>query len=141
MSEQTIQNKLYSNNVQIMDKYECLSLGATTIKNLMDSKILKKVNISSKNLNKKPDVLILDNIGNVIIYQEQKIPEKFSSEKDIENAIKQEIEVAKEIKAKIYVVTDGTKFIWINPLTEQRIKDENGNDIIFPIKQKKIQKN
>ena len=54
MSEQTIQNKLYSNNVQIMDKYECLSLGATTIKNLIDSKILKKVNISSKNLNKKP---------------------------------------------------------------------------------------
>lgn len=140
MSEQTIQNKLYSNNVQIMDKYECLSLGATTIKNLMDSKILKKVNISSKNLNKKPDVLILDNIGNVIIYQEQKIPEKFSSEKDIENAIKQEIEVAKEIKAKIYVVTDGTKFIWINPLTEQRIKDENGNDIIFPIKPKENSK-
>ena len=108
MSEQTIQNKLYSNNIQIMDKYECLSLGATTIKNLIDSKIIKEVNISSKNLNKKPDVLILDNIGNVIIYQEQKIPEKFSSEKNIENAIKQEIGVAKEINAKIYVVTDGT---------------------------------
>lgn len=38
MSEQTIQNELYSYNVSILDKYECLSLGATTIKNLMEIK-------------------------------------------------------------------------------------------------------
>ncbi len=27
MSEQTIQNELFSNNVTILDKYECLSFG------------------------------------------------------------------------------------------------------------------
>ena len=30
-SEQMIQNEIYSSNTTILDKYECLSLGATTI--------------------------------------------------------------------------------------------------------------
>ena len=33
MSEQTIQDALYSTPVTILDKYTCLSLGATTINN------------------------------------------------------------------------------------------------------------
>ena len=45
MSEQTIQNDLYSYNVSILDKYECLNLGATTIRNLMSSKKIRKYNI------------------------------------------------------------------------------------------------
>ena len=35
MSEQTIQNELYSIPVKISDKYICRSLGATTIKDLV----------------------------------------------------------------------------------------------------------
>lgn len=31
MSEQTIQNALFSTEVSILDKYTCLNLGATTI--------------------------------------------------------------------------------------------------------------
>ncbi len=41
MSEQTIQNELFSNSVTILDKYECLSLGATTIGDLIDTKSIK----------------------------------------------------------------------------------------------------
>ena len=41
MSEQTIQNNLYSVPVTILDKYTCLSLGATTINDLIKSKQLK----------------------------------------------------------------------------------------------------
>lgn len=40
MSEQSKQNELFSNNVTILDKYECLSLGATTIGNLIDEKYI-----------------------------------------------------------------------------------------------------
>ena len=50
MSEQTIQNDIFSNDVTILDKYTCLSLGATTINDLMKSGKLKKVKIT-KNLN------------------------------------------------------------------------------------------
>lgn len=140
MSEQTIQNNLYSYSVSILDKYECLSLGATTIKNLMEIKKIKKINIKSNIENKKPDVLIIDKNGQVIIYQEHKIPDKFKTDKDIERAIDQEIEAARALNAKIYVVSDGKKFIWINPLTGKKILDNNGNEINIQIKPKENSK-
>lgn len=40
-SEQMIQNEIFSSNTTILDKYECLSLGATTIRNLMKSSIIR----------------------------------------------------------------------------------------------------
>lgn len=136
MSEQTIQNDLYSDNIRILDKYECLSLGATTVKNLMDIKKIRKVNIKPKYAEKRPDVLIVDKLGQVIIYQEQKVPEKFKSDRDIEKAIKQEIDVAKALNAKIYIVSDGEQFIWINPLTGQKILDVDGTPIQIQVKPK-----
>ena len=45
-SEQMIQNEIYSNNTTILDKYECLSLGATTINNLMKSSIIKEYSVN-----------------------------------------------------------------------------------------------
>lgn len=136
MSEQTIQNDLYSYNVSILDKYECLSLGATTIKDLIESKKIYNTKISKKNAQKKPDVLILDKIGQIIIYQEQKVPTKFKSDNDIKNAIEQEIEVARELNAKIYIISDGDSFIWINPITGEKILDAEGHIINFKVKPK-----
>lgn len=138
MSEQTIQNDLFSNNVTILDKYECLSLGATTIGDLIDAKRIKcnKVKASIRNKGKKPDVLIVDNSKRIIVYIECKKPSEFKTNKDIQLAIVQEIDVAKELGAKIYVVTDGSKFIWINSLTGERIKDESGCEIVTEIKPK-----
>ena len=69
MSEQTIQNELYSNNVMLLDKYECLNLGATTIKDLISRNVLKNIKVSQKNSIKKPDVLVIDKDGQVIIMQ------------------------------------------------------------------------
>lgn len=135
MSEQLIQNSIYSTPV-IFDKYECYSIGATTVNNLMKSNIIKNVNLKRSLGNKKPDVLILDDNKNVIIYVEQKIPSKFKSAKDIEGAIKQEIDVAKALGALIYIVSDGDSFIWVNPKTGEKILDENGNEINLAIKPK-----
>lgn len=140
MSEQTIQNSLYSNDVLIGEKYICISLGATTIDNLIKTKKIKCKPISKKNKYKKPDVLIINKNNEVIIYQEQKLPNKFKSEEDIQAAIKQEIDVAKEINAKIFIASDGESFIWINPKTNERIKDENGNEITIPVKPKENEK-
>ena len=67
MSEQTIQNDIFSNDVTILDKYTCLSLGATTINDLMKSGKLKKVKIT-KNLSKKPDVLIVNKNKEVVVF-------------------------------------------------------------------------
>lgn len=135
-SEQIIQNDIYSNNTSILDKYECLSLGATTINSLMKSSIIKEYKVNKKISIKKPDVLIVDSEKNVIIYVEQKIPSRLKSEKDIKGAINQELDVAKAINAKIYVVSDGSSYFWINPKTGNPIIDENGNLINLEIKPK-----
>ena len=135
MSEQLIQNSIFSTPV-IFDKYECYSIGATTVNKLIKSNIIKNVNLKRSLGNKKPDVLILDDNKNVIIYVEQKIPSKFKSDKDIEEAIKQEIDVAKALGSLIYIVSDGDSFIWINPKNGEKILDENGNEINLAIKPK-----
>lgn len=135
MSEQLIQNSIYSEPV-MFDKYECYNLGATTINSLMKSKIIKDFNLKRGIGNKKPDVLILDDNKNVIIYVEQKQPSKFKSDKDIEVAINQEIEVAKAIQSLIYIVSDGDSYIWINPKTGEKILDEIGNPINLEVKPK-----
>lgn len=135
MSEQLIQNSIFSTPV-IFDKYECYSIGATTVNNLIKSNIIKNVNLKRSLGNKKPDVLIIDDNKNVIIYVKQKIPSKFKSDKDIEDAIKQEIDVAKALGALIYIVSDGDSFIWINPKTGEKILDENGYEINLAIKPK-----
>lgn len=139
MSEQTTQNELFSNNVTILDKFECLSLGATTIGNLLDEKkiICNRPKKSLKSKGKKPDVIIVDNSKKVVVYIEFKTSSELSSQSKIQKAIDQEIEVARELGVKIYVVTDGIKFIWLNTLTGNRIKDEQGNDIVVPIEPKK----
>lgn len=138
MSEQSKQNDLYSNTVTILDKYECLSLGATTIGNLIDEKKIKcnKAKNTLKNKGKKPDVLIVDNSRKIVAYIECKKPDEFNSDLKIKKAIEQEIAVAKELGVKIFVATDGSKFVWVNALTGNRIKDENGNDIVSPIQPK-----
>ena len=110
MSEQTIQNDLFSKTVTILDKYECLSLGATTIGDLIAGKRIacNKVKTAVKNKGKKPDVLIVDSSRKVVAYIECKKPDEFNSDEKIEAAIKQEIDVAKELKVKIFVATDGS---------------------------------
>ena len=139
MSEQTIQDDLYSSPVTIMDKYTCLSLGATTINDLVRSGKLSGVRVS-KNLGKKPDVLIIDRDRHVIIFLEFKKPAEFSTEAKINKAIKQEINVAREVNARIYVVSDGETFIWINPLTGNRICDDSGKEVRRKISPKEEQK-
>lgn len=86
-SEQMIQNEIYSNNTTILDKYECLSLGATTIKSLIASKIIKNYNINKEIARKKPDVLIINKEKEVVIYVEQKVPYRFKNEKDIKKQL------------------------------------------------------
>lgn len=128
MSEQIIQDSLFSNDVSILDKYTCFSLGATTINDLMKSGKLKMVKVS-KNLSKRPDVLIINKNKEVVVFLEFKTPDELNTKAKIDKAIKQEIGVAKEIGAKIYVVTDGDKYIWLNPITGNFIVDENSNKI------------
>mgnify|MGYP004558713477 FL=1 len=139
MSEQTIQDGLYSIPVQL-DKYTCRSLGATTIKDLVKNKEItgltaKKCKDIKAN---KPDVLVLNKNKEIVIFIEMKTPDEFHSDALKRLAKYQELLVAKQTKAKIYVISDGDTFIWFNPLTEEHILYEDGSPVYRKINPKEL---
>ena len=139
MSEQTIQDALYSNPVEF-GKFTCRSLGATTIKDLVQSKEISGITAKQceKISAKKPDVLILNQNKEIVIFIEMKAPNEFRTTDKKNKAIWQELDVAKKTKAKIYAVSDGNEFIWINPKTEEYILDESGLPVTRQINPKSL---
>ncbi len=141
MSEQTIQNGLFSIPVTF-EKFTCRSLGATTIKDLVSRKEISGLTLKEceKIRARKPDAIIQNANREIVIFIEMKDPSKFTSSQLVEKAIWQELDVARRVKAKIYVVSDGDTFIWINPLTGELIADEKGNPITRQINPKCLTK-
>lgn len=139
MSEQTTQDSLYSVPVK-MDKFICRSFGATTIKDLIKNKEISGISLKDASGVKtnKPDVLILNSDKQVVVFIEMKLPGAFSTKKDREKAKKQELDVAKKIKSKIYVISDGDVFLWFNPLTGNQILNENGSPVTRKINPKDL---
>lgn len=139
MSEQTIQEGLYSIPVQL-DKYICRSLGATSIKDLVKNKEISGLTVKEceKIKANKPDVLVLNKDKQIVIFIEMKEPEKLKTERQRRLAKYQELEVARRTKAKIYMLSDGEVFIWINPITGELIIDENEKPITRKINPKEL---
>lgn len=139
MSEQTIQDGLYSIPVQL-DKYTCRSLGATTIKDLVKNKEITGLTAKEcKDIKaNKPDVLVLNKNKEIVIFIEMKTPDEFHSDALKCLAKYQELLVAKQTKAKIYVISDGDTFIWFNPLTEEHILYEDGSPVYRKINPKEL---
>ena len=108
MSEQTIQDGLYSISVKL-DKFICRSLGATTIKDLVKNKEISGLNIKECEGIKanKPDVLVLNSDKQIVIFIEMKEPNKLRTEQQRRLAKYQELGVARKTKAKIYMLSDG----------------------------------
>ena len=140
MSEQTIQNDLYTIPVEISNKYICRSLGATTIKDLVKNNEISGISLKEcKDIKaNKPDVLVLNKNKEIVIFIEMKLPSEFNSKKLKKIAKYQELSVAKKIKAKIYIISDGNTFIWFNPLTGEHILEEDGKFVYKKINPKEL---
>ncbi|MCB5288267.1 MAG: N-6 DNA methylase, partial [Candidatus Cloacimonetes bacterium] len=65
----------------------------------------------------------------VIAAIEYKTPAQLKTQRLIQVAIRQEIEVARALGAHIYIITDGKKTFWINPLTGNEVVAENNASI------------
>lgn len=139
MSEQTIQDGLYSIPVKL-DKFICRSLGATTIKDLVKNKEISGLTIKECEGIKanKPDVLVLNSNKQIVIFIEMKEPNKLRTEQQRRLAKYQELGVARKTKAKIYMLSDGEIFMWINPITGELIVDENDKPISRKINPKEL---
>ena len=137
MSEELLQKDLIKNPEKI-GKWDFYNIGATSVKALKEYGIIRNVNYG-KEEKKKVDALIVQK-KNVIAVIEYKRPPEFKTKAQKNKAIKQEIGVAKKLRAPIIIATDTKESIWVNVLTGKRIKDENGKEIseVFNPKSEKI---
>lgn len=127
MSEELLQRNLLDDPEKI-GKWDFYNIGNTTVKALKEHGIIRNVDYGSLERKKVDGILVQRK--NVIAIIEYKKPSEFKSLKQKDKAIKQELDVAKILKSKIYIVTDTKEAIWINPLTGNKIKSENKKDII-----------
>lgn len=111
---------------QQIGKYTYYRLGATTLDQLRNNGIIPKKDYQKLKA-KKPDGLTLYH-GDIKAVIEYKQPKDLATERQIQKAIRQEIDVAKAL-CKILIVTDGSKSIWVNALNGERIKDSKGNEV------------
>jgi type I restriction-modification system DNA methylase subunit len=123
MSEELIQRNLVA-APDHMGPWDYYNIGATTLKALKAAKIIPKRDYAEFEA-KKPDALIVKK-PQVVATIEYKQPSQFRTKKQVEDAIQQEIRTAQALNAKIYIVTDGKKTFWINPLTGNPILLDNG---------------
>jgi len=126
MSEELIQRNLVS-APDYMGPWDYYNIGATTLKALKAANIIPKKDYAEFET-KKPDALIIKK-PQIVAAIEYKQPSQLKTKKQIDTAIQQEIGTAQVLGAKIYIVTDGKKTFWINPLTNNFIKSENGEPI------------
>lgn len=129
MSEELLQRNLVKSPEKI-GKWDFYNIGATTVKALKEYGIIRHVNYGAVE-GKKVDGLIVQK-KNVIAVIEYKKPSEFKTRAQQDKAIKQEIEVAQKLGAKIFIATDTQETVWVNALTENRIKDWDGNEIKEP---------
>lgn len=128
MSEELLQRDLIK-NPQKIGKWDFYNIGATTLKALKEYGIIRKVDYGSTE-KKKIDGLIVKR-KNVIAAIEYKKPSEFKTKAQQDKAIKQEIEVAQKLSCKLFIATDTKDTVWINALTGNRIKDENGHELKY----------
>ena len=137
MSEELLQRGLMENPEKI-GKWDFYNIGATTLKALKRHKKIRDTDYGILEW-KKPDALIIQK-KQVIAVIEYKTPKEFKTEVQKEKAIKQEIEVAQKLGAKIFIATDTKESVWVNTLTGNRIEDEEGKEIkaLFDSKDEKV---
>ena len=128
MSEELLQRGLDKNNpTSKIGKWDYFSIGATTLKALKEADIIRNVDYGTLE-SKRVDGIII-NKKDVIAVIEFKQPKRFKTKTQKNNAIDQEVEVAKILGCKIIIATDTIDTVWINALTNEKICDESGNEI------------
>ena len=128
MSEELIQRNLIEAPEKMGD-WNFYNIGATKLKALKNAKIIPDHDYEEFE-DKKPDAIVVKK-PIVIAAIEYKTPQELRTEKQITKAIMQELGTAQALKAKVYIVTDGKKTIWINPATGKEVLQEDGSPITF----------
>jgi type I restriction-modification system DNA methylase subunit len=136
MSEELIQRNLIE-APEAMGPWKFYNIGATSLKSLKEANIIPNRDYEEYE-KKKPDTLIIKR-PHIIAAIEYKQPKELRTQKQIEAAILHQLGTARVLGAKIYIVTDGKKTIWLNPLTGNEITSENGSRIDLTFNQNNVE--
>ena len=131
MSEELLQTEAHP-----IGRFRYYRLGASTLRQLREAGILN-ASVPAKLSAKKPDGLIVVPGGRTLAVIEYKPPGKLRTDKQIESAIKQELQVANAL-CKLLNVTSGSKTFWINALNGKRVMGADGTPLSFVVDAKAI---
>ena len=126
MSEELIQRGLIA-SPEKMGVWDFYNIGSTTLKALKNAHIIPDHDYADFE-GKKPDAIVT-NRSEVIAVIEYKTPSALRTQKQIAAAIGQELGTARALRAKIYIITDGKRTFWIDPVTGDKILQEDGSEI------------
>lgn len=127
MASEELHQRDLVKNPQKLGKWDFYNIGSTTVKALKEHGIIRDIDYGSVATRKVDGLLVLKKDVAVVI--ENKDPSDFRTEAQKNKAIKQELDVARKLKASILIATDTIDTIWVNVLTGNRILDELGNPI------------
>ena len=119
--------ELQQRSPKTLGRFLYYGLGASTLQQLKRGKIIRST-FSSHIAQKKPDGLVVLAGGRVKAVIEYKPPKEIRTEKQIQAAINQELEVAKEL-CNLLVVTSGRKTVWVNANSGNRILDSDNRPL------------
>lgn len=126
LSEELLQTTPYE-----IGRYRYFKLGASTLGQLKDAKIIRG-RIDRSLLIKKPDGLIVLRDGTVRAVVEYKPPVRLKTAKQVKEAIDQGLPVARAL-GRLYIVTSGSRSIWINAQTGDQVQTEAGSELTFVV--------
>jgi type I restriction-modification system DNA methylase subunit len=121
MSEELLQRNLLKNPEKI-GAWDFYNIGSTTLNELKNAGLIQQKDYKEFG-KRKPDGILVEK-KRVIAVVENKSTEKFKTKKQKQDALKQGIDVAQVLGAKILILTDTVETIWINVLTGETILDE-----------------
>ena len=130
-SDRQLSEELLQIEPHEIGRYRYFKLGATTLGQLRDAKIVRG-RFDRSLLAKKPDGLIVLRDGTVRAVVEYKPPARLRTAKQIQDATDQELPVARAL-GKLYILTTGSKSIWINAQTGNRVQAEDGSELTFVV--------
>jgi type I restriction-modification system DNA methylase subunit len=139
MSEELLQRNLIKNPEKI-GSWDFYNIGATSINALKEANIIRSIDYG--NVGRKKVDGIITKQKEIIAIVEYKHPKQFNTNAKKNNAILQEIEVAKKLKTKLIIATDTYETLWVNVATGNSVQDINGNELkyIFNPKDLNLQK-
>jgi len=130
MSEELLQRDLIKNPEKI-GSWNFYNIGSTSINDLKKAEIIRNIDYCKDIARKKVDGIITKQ-KEVIAIVEYKIPKQFNTKGKRNEAILQEIKVAKALETKLIIATDTLEeTIWVNVATGNSIQDKNGNDFKY----------